>query len=580
MILSISVSLLVASAAIMVYDSMTYIELKKTDLKAQAEIIGSISTAALTFNDRKAAAEYLFALRAKPSITEARIYETNGKIFAQYGINDEDNVPPSLVENIQIVDDSISLVHVIKEDGKQIGTVYLRSNLQLTVRFLSYGVIILMVVVGSLIIGVLVASRLQTFISTPLLEIARVAEGMIHHGDHATQPYKLRAKKYGHDEIGFLTDAFNQMLNHIESRDASLIKANNNFRRIIEASPYGKVMVNTEGKIVLANAQLNRLFGYEPDELLGQPIEILLPERYREGHPKFREGYHAKPELRTMGAGRDLTALHKDGREFPVEIGLNPLETEQGMMIIAAVTDITVRKKLELELKQANTNLEEFTAVASHDLKSPLRGIADLVLFITEDLGDNIHPDIQHNLDRIGVRIRRMERLITDLLSYSRAGRAATELTLIHPKELIDALVEMQAPPSGFEIVITNSSAPFRAVQTPLETVLRNLISNAIKHHDRSEGRIEIKVEEAGSYCIFTVTDDGPGIPQVAHERVFKLFQTLATKKDDSSGIGLAVTKRMVECHGGRIILESTDGVRGSTFKFWWPRFARRDLDG
>lgn len=707
-VLSSGVSLLVAAAAIVVYDSITYTQQSKADLKTQAEIIASNSTAALAFNDPKTATEYLLALKAKPSIVQAAIYGSDRRLFARYARGGRVLAfPESIAEGVSIDGDDVILFHVIRQDGKPIGTVYLRSSLQLTTRLYSYGVIVLVVMIAALFIGILASSKLQRFISKPILEIARVAGGMIHTGDYTPRPYTERAVKHGEDEIGMLTDAFNRMLSHIESRDAALIDANTalseqearlsqiiecsphgmvmfdeegriqlvnaeleasfgysrgqllqepietliakrfrqdykamreaywlnpqpsrlgveeelcglrsdgtefrieiglkrvdmpegllmlasiaditdrvryqtNFRRIIEAAPYGMVMVNSEGVIVLTNGYLERLFGYVPGELLGQQIECLLPERYRGGHPKFRSGYHAEPELRLMGAGRDLMALHKDGSEFPVEIGLNPMETDHGTMVIAAITDITVRKKLELDLRQANANMEEFTSVASHDLKSPLRGISDLLTFITEDLGENIPPEVQNNLGRISLRIKRMERLISDLLSYSRAGRAATELTTIIPRDLINGVLEMQGPPSSFKIIVNSRSRPFQGVKTPLETVLRNLISNAIKHHDHPTGCIEITVEEDDSECIFTVADDGPGIPEIAHERVFKLFQTISDKKDETSGIGLAVAKRMVECHGGRIIVESKDGVRGTIFKFWWPRFARKDLD-
>ena len=348
------------------------------------------------------------------------------------------------------------------------------------------------------------------------------------------------------------------------------------FRNIVEAAPYGMVMVDAKGGIVLCNARIERMFGYDRTELLGRSMDMLLPERYRAAHVHHRDNYRAAPALREMGAGRDLMALHKDGREFPVEIGLNPVPGDQGMLALAAVIDITKRKQMELELRQANANLEEFTYVASHDLKSPIRGIADLVDWIAEDLGDPKPPEVQRNLDRVAIRVKRLESIIEDLLAYARAGRAAAALETVDPQALIDGILDIEPLPPSFDVTVNIRAAPFKAAKTPLETVLRNLISNAIKHHDREQGRIEISVEEADLYCVFTIADDGPGIPTKAQERVFRMFQTLAASERAGSGIGLALTKRLVETHGGRITLQSREGERGATFRFWWPRFERR----
>lgn len=349
------------------------------------------------------------------------------------------------------------------------------------------------------------------------------------------------------------------------------------FQKIVEAAPYGMLMADADGNIVLCNARIERMFGYSRSELLGRALEMLLPERYRKAHVAFRGGFYGAPSLREMGKGRDLMALHKDGSEFPVEIGLNPVEGTEGMRVLAAVVDISVRKKMELDLRQANANLEEFTYVASHDLKSPIRGIGDLVEWIAEDLGDQKSPEVQRNLERVSIRVKRMERIIEDLLAYAHAGRAPTNIEAIEPRALIQSILDVQPPSLGFEVTVDVRAAAFKAARTPLETVLRNLIGNAIKHHDREQGRLEIRVEEDDLYCVFSISDDGPGIPVKAQERVFRMFQTLSTSEREGSGIGLALTKRLVETHGGRIMLESRDGARGATFRFWWPRFERRN---
>ncbi len=352
-----------------------------------------------------------------------------------------------------------------------------------------------------------------------------------------------------------------------------------NFRKVVESAPVGMLIVDTEGKISHANQYLLEIFGYRHDELIGRSLEILLPERYREGHVKQRTAYSNEPMTRAMGAERDLTGLHKLGTEIPVEIGLNPILTESGMMVIAAVSDITERKKTENQLRQMNADLDEFTYVASHDLKSPLRGISSLLEWIEEDLGGNVQEDIKNNLDRIHIRIDRMEKLIEDLLAYARSGRQQRETNKINLGILIDDIITMIDPSENFTVRVNGFLEDIQTAATPLETVLRNLVSNAIKHHDRDHGEITIDIAIEDAYCIFSIIDDGPGIPSNAHQRVFKLFQTLSSQDGTRSGVGLAVCKRLIEAQGGKIELISEDSQRGTCFRFWWPRFARRDLN-
>lgn len=349
--------------------------------------------------------------------------------------------------------------------------------------------------------------------------------------------------------------------------------------KVIDASPYGQLLVDEHGIIQLINPSLLHLFGYGKEELLGKSMDILLPERYRSGHEKLRAGYVKNPSLRSMGFGRDLTGRHKSGTEIPIEIGLSPVESDAGNLTLAVVTDISERKRLELNLKQANAHLEEFTYVASHDLKSPLRGISDLVEWIHEDLGTAAIEPVTKNIERIKLRIGRMERLIDDLLLYARAGKRAKESAAVDVHTLIADMIEMQPIPATFQILQDIRINEIYAAKIPLETVLRNLFNNALKHHNGINPTITISAEASGSYCLFKVIDNGPGIPKAAQERVFRLFQTLSSNDASGSGIGLALAKRLTESHGGQIELISNSDQKGCSFHVWWPRFARKDID-
>ncbi len=343
------------------------------------------------------------------------------------------------------------------------------------------------------------------------------------------------------------------------------------FNAVVESAPTGLVMVDAYGRITLVNCLLESMFGYSREDLIGRPIESLLPVRMRVAHPELVRSFFANPEARAMGAGRELFAARFDGTEFPVEIGLSPIELMDGRQVLATIVDITERKKTITKLRRANEGLEQFVYVASHDLRSPLRGIANLVEWIKEDLEAAPNTKVSQNLERVAVRIARLEQLIADLLAYARAGTEESEVYAVNTRRLINRVLDLQPARAGFEVKLEVHDIDMTAARTPLETVLRNLVSNAVKHHDRDEGVIVITVVPKGDYVEFAVADDGPGIPFMVQDRVFKLFQSASSNDKQTSGVGLAISKRMVEAHGGWIVLESTDGVRGTTFRFFWP---------
>ncbi|WP_350608483.1 PAS domain-containing sensor histidine kinase [Pseudoalteromonas sp. MER144-MNA-CIBAN-0113] len=354
------------------------------------------------------------------------------------------------------------------------------------------------------------------------------------------------------------------------------LRANNMFQRSIQAAPHGVLIVDQAGIIQAVNQSLCKSFGYSEIELLDKKMEMLLPHRYQGHHSALRHSFHREPSVRSMGVGRDLTALHKDGKEFSVEVGLSPfINTNDEDMVFVSLLDITERKRMETELKENNTSLKEFTYVASHDLRSPLRGISNLIEWIKEDLGTTT-PEVEYNLTRIDDRIHKMETLIDNLLAYARAGKATLDTQVIDMHKLISNVTELLDLPAGMKLRKDIQLDTIVTAWTPLETVVRNLLSNAIKHHDSKEGTIEIRCVAENTLCHITVTDDGPGIPPEAYERIFSLFQTTSDDKS-GSGIGLSISRRLAQAHGGRISVSSNELQKGSTFHVWWPRFARKE---
>ncbi|MFQ6332241.1 sensor histidine kinase [Methylophilus sp. 3sh_L] len=351
------------------------------------------------------------------------------------------------------------------------------------------------------------------------------------------------------------------------------------FRQVVEAAPNAMVMVNKDGLIEMVNTQTERIFGYPRAELLGQTIDILLPERFRHQHPHHRSTFFSDLSPRAMGSGRDLYGRRKDGSEFPVEVGLNPIETDDGVKVLSAITDISARVKASEklaehrdELERSNKELATFAYVASHDLKSPLRGIFQISHWIEEDLNQGKLEAIDGHMSLLRGRLRRMERLLDDLLAYSRAGRLEGSVSQVDLGKLAQSIFEMQAPPEGFSLQVAGDLPVFYTLATPLEQVLRNLFSNAIKHHDQAQGQIQLQWQQANQHFYeFCVTDDGPGISPEYQERVYIMFQTLRPRDEvEGSGMGLALVKKIVEAYGGYTRITS-DGKRGCAITFTWP---------
>jgi PAS domain S-box-containing protein len=248
------------------------------------------------------------------------------------------------------------------------------------------------------------------------------------------------------------------------------------------------------------------------------------------------------------------------------------------------VQDISERKEAEQrqlallkKLTSINEELNNFTFVASHDLKSPLRGIDQLASWITEDLGDNISSETQGHLRLMRNRIKRMEMLLDDLLHYARIGQADNEVVTVNTDELVRDIVDLVATSKKINLHIPQKLPTLLTQKAPLDLVLRNLISNAIKHHDKPECTITISTHATTDGVEFSVADDGPGIHPEYQQRVFAIFQTLKTRDQaEGSGMGLALVKKTIELMGGTITLES-DGKCGCTFRFSWPTKQHRE---
>jgi PAS domain S-box-containing protein len=395
-----------------------------------------------------------------------------------------------------------------------------------------------------------------------------------------------------YDEAGTLT-GFGKVTRDVTERrsaEEALQKSRGMFEKLFENAPDAVVVVDNHGVIRKVNLQAEALFGYMREEMVGNPIEHLIPERFHKRHRQHRRGYFLDPRARKMGIGLELYGRSRDGREIPVDIMLNPMETSEGTWAFAVVRDITVQKQSDAKIKELNTalknqveqlaatnrELEAFSYSVSHDLRAPLRHIIGFVdLLNTRDLSA-LDEKSQHYLQVITQAAQKMGILIDDLLAFSRMGRAEMMRTRVDFDQLVREIIKEQLEDIR-DREINWEIGPLPAVigdAAMLRQVMVNLISNAIKFtRPRPTASIEIgAVQDRPNEILFFVRDNGVGFDVKYVNKLFSLFQRLhSTEEFEGTGVGLANVQRIILRHGGKVWAESTlDG--GATFWISLPR--------
>lgn len=345
-------------------------------------------------------------------------------------------------------------------------------------------------------------------------------------------------------------------------------RAEERFRLAVESAPNGMLMVDPRGKIVLANAQAEKLFGYSKAELLQLSVEQLVPARFRARHPVHRSDFHATPQPRPMGPDRELYALRKDGVEVPVEIGLNPLRTGEGDFVLASVVDLTTFKRMQAELirNQSLAALGEMAATVAHEVKNPLAAISGPLQILADDLkADDPRKELMKDI--LG-QVKRLDGTVRGLLTFSKPTAPRKQLVPLREfVERISAMAGGHPFVQGVRFQVEGSAELTLAADPALlEQVLWNLFLNAAEAM-KGKGEIRVAFASTDTHVDLRIADTGAGIPP---ELLSKLFRPFVTTKTAGTGLGLALCRKIIEAHGGTITIASV-AAQGTTVTIRLP---------
>ncbi|HEY9650778.1 MAG TPA: ATP-binding protein, partial [Coleofasciculaceae cyanobacterium] len=385
---------------------------------------------------------------------------------------------------------------------------------------------------------------------------------------------------------------FSQLKEELAKRASRVRETNLYLWAVFDNVVDGICILSERGYIQLANAAIGQIFGYQPDELLGKHLQRLIAESFTDDSGRVMTSLVGKNQNK-LRLQQETLGRHKQGKTFPMEFVISEMQLDHEHLFIAIVRDITERKQAEVALRsradelarmtsilaqtttsleKRNAELDQFAYIVSHDLKAPLRAIANLSQWLEDDLQTCLTEDTRHQMHLMRGRVHRMEALIDGLLKYSRIGRLCSEVEIVDVEGLLTEVIDSLSPPSHFTVQVEPGMPTLLTQRLPLAQVFANLISNGIKHHDKTQGKLVVSVVEHDNFYEFSVADNGPGIAPEFHEKVFVMFQTLeARDKVENTGVGLAIVKKILDEQGGKISLESQLGY-GSIFRFSWPK--------
>lgn len=577
-----SVVVLLTCGAFVANELLTFKYKAVQSLTTLGEVIASNSTASLAFDNEADATEVLSALRSRPQIVGAALYDRQGRLFAKFPASASESSFPKSPGEDGFRDENSFLVGylpVIQSDNIRLGTLYLSSNKQAIYdRLWRYASLAAAVMIVSLIVAYLMATALQGHISRPVIEMAETAKAISQRGD-----YSVRATKEGHDEVGLLTDAFNHMLDQIEVKNRAIRDNHERLNLALKASGVGTWNLDLSENRIVFDEFANPLFGY-PAGAYDAEFDLFLKMIHRDDRGRVEQelrgatadigGYESSFRVSWPdGAIHDLSARGK----------VIPGNDHTHTIVTGVIWDVTERKRSEerlarllAELERSNKELELFAYVASHDLQEPLRMISSYTQLLERRYSAKLDDDAREFIGYAVDGATRMQRLINDLLEFSRVSTRGKPLGKTDLAEILGnvrANLSVAIEESG--AIITNDLMPVVSADAgQLSQLLQNLVGNGIKFRNGGRPHVHVSAVETSLHWEISVRDNGIGIEQQYFDRIFVIFQRLHTKGDyPGTGIGLALCKRIVERHGGRIWVESKPN-EGSTFSFTIPKLA------
>jgi PAS domain S-box-containing protein len=587
------VALLVASVGFTLYDRSTFLRAKTQDLSAAAKMVGSNSTAALSFGDAKSAKEVLSALQAKQNVINACIYSKDGRVFASYSrdaAHRDFSPPPAQAQATAIVKNNMVLFQPITLNGKSIGTIFIEADLtDLDARFTRFLEIDFLVLLASLAVAFLLSTRLQRVISGPIRELADTALSV-----SSRENYSIRARKRGEDEIGLLIHQFNSMLDRIQEGDTALQEAHNELENrvaertsylnaLIENSPLAIMVLDSGQKVQLCNPAFENLFQCVPQEEIGKPVSSLFPNEKILPEASAASGAisHEAPASVTTRRKR------KDGSYVDVELHLVPL-TVNGRVLgsLGIYQDVTERRVLERQLRMAQKMeaVGRLSGGIAHDFNNLLGVIIGYIQLIKR----NLTPEERSHeyAEEIEKASQRAVSLTRQLLAFSR--QQVLEPLILNLNTLVTEMEKMLPRLIGEDIHLNLMLDPaigqVKADPGQIEQVVMNLAVNA-RDAMPDGGKLTIQTANVdldlafarehpgsvpGQYIMLAVTDTGTGMDPETQAQIFEPFYT--TKgRDKGTGLGLATVYGVVKQSSGYIAVESEKG-KGSLFKIYLPR--------
>ncbi len=436
----------------------------------------------------------------------------------------------------------------------------------------AFGRGILLIASLALLSAVFLAITLATTITRP---IRALQAGVVRFG---RGDLEVRLAERSRDELGVLARAFNAMATAIGAQDARLRASEARFRSVTESAHDAIIAADSRGTILSWNAGARTIFGYEADDVVGQPLTVLMPERYHAAHQHGLERLAATGVSRLIGQTVELLGRRKDGSEFPLELALSTWSTQEGHLYSGIIRDISARKQAEQALEErnrdlarANAELEAFSYSVSHDLRAPLRAMDGFSRILLDEHAPHLPPDAQRYVQLVRNGAQQMGALIDDLLTFSRLSRQPLAKQMVAPADLVRrALDDLRSEQDGRCIdIVLGALAPCRADPALLKQVWLNLLANALKFTgQRPAARIEIGCHQENGHPVYSVRDNGVGFDMRYAHKLFGVFQRLHRAEEyEGTGVGLAIVERIVHRHGGAVWAEAEVG-KGATFYF------------